>query len=138
MTYHYQPLLAGFYGGISLTLSSQKIIHKRSIYTLLDLLGDVGGLLDALRAIGGLILSAYTFAVSNPINSYLMNVLFYRRKSKKPNHYESQTGFMKMRSRPMVEVLFCTCLRGKKEKRILAKGMARTENLLEIDNFLRT
>ena len=43
-----------------------------------------------------------------------------------------------MKNRQRVEVLCCTCLRGKKEKRILEKGMSQTESLLEIDNFLRT
>ena len=108
------------------------------MYTILDLLGDVGGLLDALRAIGGLLISAYTCAINNPLNAFLVNALFRRRKATKPVRNKSQTGFTKMINRPRVQLLFCTCLRGKKEKRILAKGMDRTESLLEIDNFLRT
>ena len=49
------------------TLSLDQTKQKRSIYTLLDLLGDVGGLLDGLRLLGGILMSAYTFIVGSPL-----------------------------------------------------------------------
>ena len=54
--------------------------HKRSIYTIMDILGDVGGLLDGLRLLGGFLMSAYTFMVGNPLNAFLVNRLFLRNK----------------------------------------------------------
>ena len=43
-------------GGIRIQVDPVKITNQRSIYNLLDLLGDVGGLLEALRQTGGLLL----------------------------------------------------------------------------------
>ena len=40
---------AGYIGGVFITLSSESVFHTRSIYSVLDYLGDVGGLLDMLR-----------------------------------------------------------------------------------------
>ena len=34
-------------------------VSKRQIYTILDLLGDIGGLLDALKAFGSIIVMLY-------------------------------------------------------------------------------
>ena len=42
----------GFVGGINLGGSPDVINYQRAIYTLLDLLGDCGGLLDSLKLIG--------------------------------------------------------------------------------------
>ena len=50
------------YCAIYFDLSADYTIHKRSIYTALDLLGDVGGLLDGLRLLGGILISVYTLA----------------------------------------------------------------------------
>ena len=35
-------------------------------------------------------------------------------------------------------MLLCTCLRKKKERRLLSKGLDRVDDLLEIDQFLKT
>ena len=42
---------------VSITRSPDSMIHKRTIYGPLDLLGDVGGLADALIAIGGAVIA---------------------------------------------------------------------------------
>ena len=42
---------------IRLMLSSNDKIYKRSIYTILDVIGDIGGLLDGLKALGSIIIS---------------------------------------------------------------------------------
>ena len=70
--------------------------HHRSIYTFLDFLGDVGGLLDGLKLIGGLLVSAYTFIVGNPLNAYLVNALFKRGKIKKRSNSNGRSIFEKI------------------------------------------
>ena len=42
-------------------------IHKKSIYTVLDLLGDVGGLFDALKAIASVFISINFALRGSPI-----------------------------------------------------------------------
>ena len=61
---------------LDFVLSKDQTFHKRSIYTILDILGDVGGLLDGLRILGGVVMSIYTFAVRNPLNTFLVKSLF--------------------------------------------------------------
>ena len=50
--------------------------NKRSIYNGLDFLGDVGGLLDGLTAIGSLLMTFFCFLFGNPLDSYLLKSLF--------------------------------------------------------------
>ena len=52
------------------------VSHHRSIYNGLDFLGDIGGLLDGLTAIGGFLMSIFCFIFGNPLDSYLLNSLF--------------------------------------------------------------
>ena len=96
-------------------------------------MGDVGGLLDGLRYVGIIIMNSYTFLVGNPLNAFLVNSLFKREKKGATPKPEMET----IKSRSSFSMLLCTCLRSKKEKRILAKGIARTESMLEIDHFIR-
>ena len=52
--------------------------HKRSIYTALDLLGDVGGLFDALKGISAFIVALYFKFTGNPMHEYLLEALYLR------------------------------------------------------------
>ena len=54
-------------------------IHKWSIYTILDLLGDVGGLFDALRAIASVIISLNFALRGSPIEQFLIEQIFVDR-----------------------------------------------------------
>ena len=51
-------------------------MHKRSIYTVLDLLGDIGGLFDALKAIFSIFLSINFAMRGNPIEEFLLELIF--------------------------------------------------------------
>ena len=57
---------------VSITRSPDSMIHKRTIYGPLDLLGDVGGLADALIAIGGVVIALIQFIGGNRLNNYLI------------------------------------------------------------------
>ena len=52
---------------MSFGLSSDVMHHNRSIYTFLDLLGDSGGLFDALKGISSLIVTFYFSIFGNPM-----------------------------------------------------------------------
>ena len=51
--------------------------HTRSIYTGLDLLGDIGGLFDALKGISSFILAIYFSVFGDPIHKFLMESIFF-------------------------------------------------------------
>ena len=63
---------------VQFELNTEVLHHDRSIYTFLDLLGDVGGLLDALSGISSVIIFLYFSVTGNPIHEYLLNALFMR------------------------------------------------------------
>lgn len=51
-------------------------MHKRTIYGPLDLLGDVGGLADALIAIGGAVIASLQILSGNRLTNYLIQSVF--------------------------------------------------------------
>ena len=51
------------------------MLYSRAVYTLLDLLGDVGGVIDALKLIGFMIV---TILSNGDFNDYLISKLFYQ------------------------------------------------------------
>ena len=50
--------------------------HTRSIYTIWDLLGDVGGLFDMLKIIGSPLVSFLSFVVGSGLEIHLIQLLF--------------------------------------------------------------
>ena len=59
-----------------LVLSPDRMVHKRAIYSFLDWLGDVGGLLEGLRLVGQIGIAFVTLFISNPLSAFLVNALF--------------------------------------------------------------
>ena len=55
--------------------------HQRQIYSPLDFLGDVGGLADALIAIGAIVISVLQIITGNPLGKYLIETIFEREDS---------------------------------------------------------
>ena len=125
------------YAALNFFLAPTQIQYKRSIYTALDFLGDVGGLLDGLRLVGNIIMAGYTLTFGNPLNAFLMNSLFKRGKVKKRKRRQ-QSLFETIRNRSYFKIRSCACLRDKKEKRMFEKALGRSEGLLEIDEILKT
>lgn len=59
--------------------------YKRSVYSILDFLGDLGGLLSILLPIGGIIVAFLDELFNRTLDSYVFRKVFYnQRKSKKP------------------------------------------------------
>lgn len=58
--------------------SLDELVHTRSIYTVLDMLGDIGGLLDMMTFIFKLVWSVvYSFSGSE-ISRFLLSALFFK------------------------------------------------------------
>ena len=64
-------------------MSSDVEIHNRQIYSTLDLLGDIGGLFDALKAIASIFLSIIFALTGNPIEEFLVSLVFKREEKGK-------------------------------------------------------
>ena len=59
-------------------MSSDIEVHHRAIYNSLDLLGDIGGFLDALLIIGSLIIIFFTAIIGNQLDVFLVEKLFQK------------------------------------------------------------
>ena len=71
------------------SLGRDATFYKRSIYNSLDLLGDIGGLFDALKGISSFIVAFYFNVFGDPIQSYLLTALFLRNpKEESKNRIE--------------------------------------------------
>ena len=44
----------------SLFLNDEKVFFARRVYSILDLLGDIGGIIGAIEIVFGFLLSSYT------------------------------------------------------------------------------
>ena len=64
-----------FVAGMKIQVHPDRVLHKRFIYNSLDLLGDIGGLREALRFVGVLIINA--FGMANALNGYLVQSIFF-------------------------------------------------------------
>ena len=59
-------------------LSPERIMYKRSIYSILDWIGDIGGLFDGLQFIGSIIMGCYYLFRANSLNAFLYRRVFKR------------------------------------------------------------
>ena len=57
---------------ITFGLDQDVKVYKRSIYTILDFLGDLGGLLDALKAVVGILVTIFFKMRGDPVNKFLI------------------------------------------------------------------
>ena len=68
-------LLAHF----DINLSPDIIHYKRSIYSTLDFLGDLGGLYDALWFLCRFFIGIYSLIVGSELDNFLLKTLFKRK-----------------------------------------------------------
>ena len=59
---------------LDILADSTKLFHQRAIYNILDFLGDIGGLLDALKLIAATFVGLIT---NKSLSNYLISKLFY-------------------------------------------------------------
>ena len=64
------------YGGYLFALSLDIIHHQRSVYSLLDLLGDVGGLLSMMMGLGNYLLMIVISLTDETLYRYIQELVF--------------------------------------------------------------
>ena len=70
-----QPTIESSYAEIIVGLNPNIVEHQRSIYTVFDFLGDIGGLYGTLSVIGYGIVFAYSNLLHNGLNTYIFKSL---------------------------------------------------------------
>ena len=121
---HYNKERLFFSAGFS--LDSDVTFYKRSIYTTLDLLGDIGGLFDALKGISSFIVAFYFNIFGDPIQSYLLTALFLRnpkeesnRRTERLSSAKQKLEYLRRRKSFTLPRVFCTCFRNKKDSKMI-------------------
>ena len=128
---------------VEFKLSKHVFHHIRSVYTLFDLLGDVGGLFDALKGIMSTVVAFYFFIFGNPMHEYLLKALFIndnkQRNSRKERLLPIPQRIQQLTRRTSFELskVCCTRCRSQKEKKLISKGMLRIQRELEVKRFLK-
>lgn len=112
--------------------------YSRTIYNSLDFLGDVGGLLDALKLI-----AAALVALLNPSSlfSELTARLFHQHKGGSPE----ETNLQKVPALTYIDLLLiqishklcCCCGFQRRKKRLQEEGASRIERELDLVHFVR-
>ena len=62
----------GKLGGLFVSFDSEIVKHTRSIYSVLDFLGDVGGLYDMLKLVAEVLLSVWSLIAGCGLDAYLL------------------------------------------------------------------
>ena len=125
--------------GLLFITSADTETFKRSTYTILELLGDVGGLFGSLVAFGGLILSLIFSLVGDPVIKFLIEST-YKTSTREEDKASIVTKMRDLANRKSLrfERKIFYCMRSGREKRMLRRGTAIINKELEIDHFLRT
>ena len=76
---YYSGFIPNQVSGLMIHASPDQIVYERAVYTFLDFLGDVGGLLDALKLIGASLIS---LIYGGSLSTFLLSQLFYSRPDK--------------------------------------------------------
>ena len=96
--------------------------YKRSRFTLLDYLGDLGGLYDALNVVGLILVGAYKVVIGCELENYLLKMLFTRKLRTRVIEADCTEdevlSSIKNQKRFSKESRNCIYCRSKKEKRI--------------------
>ena len=92
--------------------------YNRSIYTFTDVLGDIGGLLDALKAISSWFMAIFFSSFGNPMHKHLLKNMFLRNPKQKkdespipPMNDEQRYKLLYNRTNIKLSKVAFTCLR---------------------------
>ena len=100
-------------------------MYTRSIYTILDLLGDVGGLFDGLFRIGSILIYIYGLIFGDPLRSNLLKNIFKKGKLLSTENFSRQTSIVNIKEREpiIMRANICKLLKDKKQKRLQDRGL---------------
>ena len=66
-------------------MNTDRTLYSRSIYTIWDFLGDVGGLFDMIRLLAAPLVSLSSAILGTGLHRYLISALFKVERRLKPN-----------------------------------------------------
>ena len=112
--------------------------YERSIYTALDLFGDVGGLFEALKVLASIIMFVAQIIIKGGPQNYIIPRLFKRAGATPSTSIRDtlQQQISSIETRQRLEFHFLTCLR-RRDKRFYEKAINRTSKELDIVNYFK-
>ena len=123
---------------IDIGLSQNKVVHKRSIYSILDFLADVGGIFDMMKAIGFQLVSFSTLVTGNLLNRFLVASIFKVNTSKSSGHRtNNEDRRVKKRKPALFKALkWFLCFGDRGAKRLYKQATEVVANEIDIIKFL--
>ena len=130
-------------------MSLDIVNHHRSIYSILDFLGEIGGLFGILIYIGSIVASLPAFFFGDNANKYLVKSIFKQDKSRFPitKHDHTSESASKddrknsgdskeigIRTKPTLNLL---CRRNLQERKATKLAANRIYKELDIVTFIR-
>ena len=133
------------FGGFQIQMSLDIVNHNRSIYSFLDLLGDVGGLFSILLSLSQIIVSMAAFIFGISYENHLVKNIFKRDTFQLPfeapdhsNNAIELNNLAKVEHGGRKSFLNYLCFRRKIERRkLLQTAATQIDKELEIGYFIR-
>ena len=114
-------------------MSPDTTLHSRSIYTVWDFLGDVGGLFDMIRLLTQPIVTLSSALLGTGLHRFLISALFKIERRQKPEEH----FITHIRKRKPFHIQLCSWLCSQRNKRYQSKAEDIIANELDIVNFLK-
>ena len=123
-------------------MDQQRKIYERTVYTLFDFLGELGGLQGAMLQIAQVLVFLYGLLMPDTLTMDLMRRLFIieEEPGRIPRTTEERINSLEQRVpyKPAFYRLLCPCLsRNRREKKKFDDGVDVIEDSLDVVNFIR-
>ena len=112
-------------------------MYTRQIYSGLDWIGDVGGLLDGLRLLGYMLVMFFQFIIGNPLNAFLLSSVFKRGETSRSLSLRSRLKALSQREPFKYSSNLFDCFRKAKSRRLIKEGLYQAHKELEVDEFIK-
>ena len=126
------------FGGIQIYMSMDTKQHSRSIYSLLDFLGDIGGLHTNLLTSGCILTQIFTLVFGSFQQSFLIPRIFevcdLSTSNQKQGKSSSRDKRLDQNERNSKQ--FGLCRRDRNSK-LFGKGLSRIEKQFDVETFLK-
>ena len=113
-------------------------MYTRQIYSVLDLIGDIGGIFEGLSFFGFIFMYFFGFIFGEPLRALIVNSLFTRNpEADNDNKNNPGSTIKRIKSRKRHHQMCLLCCKRKKDKKIGSK-VDKMLKELEVDHFIRT
>ena len=110
-----------------------RIEHTRSIYTMWDFLGDVGGLFDMLRLLAEPLVKMFSVIFGSRLDRFLLAALFKKERRRNPN----EDVLTHVKHRKPFKASLISCLNSKRDRNLYKTVEGKLHRELDIVSFLR-